>query len=330
LSTSFGWARGFPDGCIDPDHPNPDRTSSPHTGHGLCKVCYNRRKRQEDRGEQVTPLPIPDVGESGDAVVQADADAPVLGDVQDGGPLDPPIGTQGERRPGSGASPPTAPASADSEGAPRSTIRQKLFGRKDERSSDIAVPVVKPTKEKRPGGTSLRGRVSAADTISDIWQAGGSLAARSPRHVPLGRYMQYQAPVAGEMLDDAVKGSVIDKLVLQRVVKARGRFDIATAVLGPPLLILALENNPGLAPTLMPLLESSIRNSLPLMVPALKKIKAKEKAATDAAWELFENDPDFDPNEDPVKQILEMIFAEWVPPQPVYAETVPDEEPVVA
>lgn len=194
----------------------------------------------------------------------------------------------------------------------------------------MSLPPVKPTKEKRPGGASLRGRVSAADTIADVWQGAGSLATRNPKHVPLGRFLQWQAPVAGEMLDDAVKGSLMDKLVLQRVVKARGRLDLASAVLAPPILIYLLENNPSLLPTIGPLLESSIRNSLPLMVPAIKKMKAKAAAADEAARELFADDDTFDPNQDPVQQIIAMLFADWAPP-PQSAEGPPaDREDVVA
>lgn len=313
----FGWARGFPDGCTSPEHTG-DPKGKPHAAKGLCRTCYKREMNREAAraGVQDPPLAVPSIDESIQLPLE---DVGVPDPVADGPADEAPLTTPGERRPGSVGPPTPSPASADS--GPTSKIK-RLFGKKDD-NSGVIIPTPVKTKEKRPGGGSLRGRVSAADTIADVWAAGGTLAARSPKHVPLGRYMQWQSPVAGEMLDDAVKGSVVDRLVLQRVVKARGRLDLAGAVLLPPLLIYMIENNPAMMPTLGPILESQIRNSLPLMVPAIKKMKAKAKASEEAAAELFADDPDFNPNEDPVKQILEMIFAGYQPPAPV-----PTEDPV--
>ncbi len=143
--------------------------------------------------------------------------------------------------------------------------------------------------------------------------------------------MQWQAPVAGEMLDEAIKGSIVDKMALQRVVKGRQRFDVLGAVFGPPLLVLAIERNPQNAQTLMPMLASSIRHSLPLMVPAIKKAKERERKVQEATALLFEDDPDFPKGVDPVEYILQMMFEGWIAPEPPQPEPVPDmyaDEPV--
>jgi len=142
--------------------------------------------------------------------------------------------------------------------------------------------------------------------------------------------MQWQAPVAGEMLDEAVKGSIVDKVALQRIVKARGRFDLVGAVFGPPLLVLAIERNPQQVKTLMPILAAQIRRSLPLMVPAIKKAQAKEKAVMEATELLFEDDPNWKPGTDPVEYILNLMFAGWVPPgMEVPTEATPEPTEVV-
>lgn len=228
-----------------------------------------------------------------------------------------PLGSPSESRPGTIGTPPTGSSETRPE-TPRGWRR--IFQKKDDAG---AAWEAKPKPAKSP---SLRGRQSAAETIADLWALGGSIAAHSPRHVPVGRYMQFQAPVAGEMLDEAIKGSPVDRLVIQRVVKARARFDLASAVFGPPLIILAIESNPALMRTLGPVLEAQIRSSLPLMVPAIKKIKAKQQAAQDAAEELFRDDETFDPAVDPVQQIMAMVFGDWVPPGMVMEE--PGTEPV--
>jgi len=168
-------------------------------------------------------------------------------------------------------------------------------------------------REKKPTAGKGR-RVSTADTIADVYSGLGGIAIRTGTHIPLGRCMQWQAPMAGEMLDDALAGTIIDKVALQKVAKARGRYDLLGAVFGPPLLVLAIERNPQNAETLMPMLAASIRHSLPLMVPAIKKAKARERAVAEATAELFADDPDFLDGTDPVAYVLEQMFAGWIPP----------------
>jgi hypothetical protein len=145
---------------------------------------------------------------------------------------------------------------------------------------------------------------------------------RTGKHYPLGRYLQFSAGVSAEILDDAVSGTVVDKMVFQPIAKGRGRFDSLAAVLGPPALILAIENNPERAPMLIPVLKSSIRNSLPQMAKAIKKVQAKERANAEAAAELF---PDLEPGEDPADAILAMIFDGWTPAAPSPGEGSPVE-----
>ena len=193
---------------------------------------------------------------------------------------------------------------------------------------DTASPAPAPaTKEKRPHSKGAGKRISAAGTIEDIYSGIGGLAIRTGNHAPLGRCMQWQAPMAGEMLDEAIAGTIIDKVALQRIEKGRARYDLLGAVFGPPLLVMAIERNPQNAPALMPMLAASIRHSLPLMVPAIKKAKAREKAVAEATAELFADDPEFLDGTDPGEYILGQMFAGWVPPAPPDAgppQEVPD------
>ena len=226
--------------------------------------------------------------------------------------------TSGERRPGSATA--TAEEARSTSGAQQDElggIRGFFAKRKKEPAQEAP-----PTRERRPKVSKVSGRrVSSADTLSDAWSAFGGIAARSG-HLPLGRCLQFQAPVAGEMLDEAVKGSFLDKRFLQPIVKTRGRFDLISAVMGPPMLVMAIERNPERAEMLLPLLKSSIRNSLPLMIPAIKKVQEKEKKAAEAARELF---PDLPEGEDPADAIIALMFADWIPPTP---EARPQEAPI--
>jgi len=203
------------------------------------------------------------------------------------------------------------------------------FGAKDgaHAASDSGTPPPRETKEQRPKGPH-RGRLSTAPTIEDGWTALGGLAQRSRGHAPLGRYLQWQAPAAGEMLDDAVKGTMVDRRILQPVVKARGRLDLVVAVMGPPAVILAIEQNPARAPALVPLLRTAIRSSLPTMLPAMKKAQAREAKVDDAVREMF---PDLPPDVDPVDLVISQLFEgyDFTAQQPPPAEAhVPADEPV--
>lgn len=237
-------------------------------------------------------------------------DSPLLDD----GPTGP--YSSGERPPGFGSS--SAPTSG---AAPGKKTFRSLFAKKDKQQSEPTYQ----SKEKRPKAPrgQLGRRMSAADTIGDVWAGVGSLAIRSG-HLPLGRYMQFSSAVSGELLDEAVKGSFVDKAVLQPIVKGRGRFDALGAVFGPPALIIAIERDPSKADVLLPLLKSSIRNALPMMVPAIKKVQEKEKKAAQAAAELF---PDLPEGQDPVDNIIAMMFDGWTPPAPPAPPEESQQEP---
>ena len=217
----------------------------------------------------------------------------------------------GEVRPGARSSRARSDDSP-SAGSWRDRVKSKVDGL---RGAKATPKQEAPTKERRPKMTKGR-RVSAADTLSDAWGGFGALAIRGG-HAPLGRCLQFQAPVAGEMLDEAVKGTFVDRAVLQSVVKARGRFDLLGAVLGPPMIVMAIERNPAQADVLIPILKSTIRSSLPLMVPAIKKVQQKEAAAAEAAAELF---PDLPAGVDPVDEIVAMMFADFMPASPTMEE----------
>lgn len=202
-------------------------------------------------------------------------------------------------------------------------VKPKRGWRFWEKSADTAPREKAPKTSERKPSVSKR-RQSVAPTIEDAWSAIGGLAVRSGRHAPLGRCLQWQAPIAGEILDDAVRGTALDRIVFQPIAKGRGRFDAVGAIMGPPLIVLAMERDPSRIDILMPVLKASIRSSLPLMVPAIKKVQKREAEAAAAARELF---PDLPEGADPVDAIISMMFADWTPPQPTYeaAEQVPSE-----
>lgn len=306
------------------------REGVPIYARSLCRRDYKRDLVKRKEGQRVVDN-FAAIASGGDVFSEGEPLRSLLGADPDPETETPVVEStpysSAERPPGAVGTPSQPRVSAGPEVRPQPPGGKikGFFSRKDKEQGS---PGVTPpaSREKRP--SVVRGRrVSAAETIGDLWAGMGGVAVRTGTHAPLGRCLQWQAPVAGEMLDDVVKDTFIDKVALQKVVKGRAKFDLLGAVIGPPLLVLAIERNPQNAQALMPMLASSIRHSLPLMVPAIKKAKEKERKMAEAAADLFADDPDFPQGEDPVAYILGLMFDGWTPAPPPQRQDVP-EEPV--
>ena len=297
-------SKKYPNGCL-----TCGTKEKSHIGRGQCSTCYQREDQDAKAPETVG---TPNLSEFPPYDASANGDRESL--LQD--PQEFVDQVSGERRPGQTSSVPSQASAPDRKGL------RGLFSKKERPTQEE-----KPTKERAPKVRQGR-RVSTADTIEDIWGGLGALAMRTGKHYPLGRYLQFSAGVSSELIDDSIQGTFVDKMLLQPIVKGRGRYDALGAVFGPPMIILAIENDPSKAPILIPILKSSIRNSLPMMAKAIKKVQAKEKANAEAARELF---PDLQEGEDPVDGIIAMLFEGWTPPEPpVEAEEEEKEEERVA
>lgn len=97
---------------------------------------------------------------------------------------------------------------------------------------------------RRPGlrerlrafGTSGGPRGSLADWAEETWTDLSWLAAPIP---PLSRMLQVQAPYAGVVLDDSVRGTPVDAL-LQPVARYSASFRALNGLMGPPILVGAI------------------------------------------------------------------------------------------
>lgn len=87
----------------------------------------------------------------------------------------------------------------------------------------------KAAKKKQP-------RVSTEDLLGSVWRGLAKMATPLP---PLHRTLRVQAPVAGLLLEDAVKGTMADT-VLQPVARFAQQGKVVSALLGPPVLVTAI------------------------------------------------------------------------------------------
>lgn len=86
-------------------------------------------------------------------------------------------------------------------------------------------------------------RIPVDQLISRGWEAAGRMSAVVSTAV--ARTFILQAPVAGLIFEDTVRGTVVDK-VLQPVARAEQRGNAIIALAGPPLIVLAIERAQGL------------------------------------------------------------------------------------
>lgn len=133
--------------------------------------------------------------------------------------------------------------------------------------------------KKKPAGRPRR-RVSLEGFASAGWAALAGITAQSGL-TPTSRVLALQAPVAGVIVEDALKGSMADRL-LQPIARAADRGGSAAALLGPPVLVTALSMHPELAPRLVPVLRMCLRQWLMVAGPAMKRQQAKEEKAAES------------------------------------------------
>lgn len=281
----------YPHGCR-----NCGQSEKKHVGLGLCQNCYRDSLVNE-------------AARNGSLVEFDFSDIPVVDNTEDVVVEESVV----ERRPGSFTSPVSETGDASPSSPPE---KKKWWQKKEEQRPTADAP---KTSERPPKGAGRR--TSTAETISDAWQGLGGVAMRTG-HAPLGRYLQWQSPAAGELLDQAISGTFIDKKLLQPAVRARGRFDVVAAVVGPPAIILAIEANPNRAPVLLPVLKQSIRSSLPTILPAMKKAAAREEKVNASVREMF---PDIPEGVDPVDLVIDQLFGGYFSNLP--NEQVMNEEP---
>ena len=129
----------------------------------------------------------------------------------------------------------------------------------------------KPRDKARP-----RKRVSIENIVSSGWGLAAMALLRKPQSVPVARVLQMQAPVAGVIVDDLAKGTVIDR-VLQPLARAGEKGETAFALIGPPVLVGAMTARPDLWPVLKPMLRMSLMSWAEISGPAMAAAERRAK-----------------------------------------------------
>lgn len=179
-------------------------------------------------------------------------------------------------------------------------------------------PSKKPSAPKAPAAPRPKvKRVSTEGLWTTAWTGVGAGLVRSGYDVPVGNCLQFQAPIVGGILDEAVEGTLLDTVVLQRLAGSGERLKKVSSVLAMPLLVAMYERNPGAGPVLEPLLRQVIREHIVAMAPVIKKQKRDEENYRKALIDIGMADEDGTEKFDPIDAVLEAIF----PPRPPDPET---------
>ncbi len=154
-------------------------------------------------------------------------------------------------------------------------------------------------------------RVPVDKLISGGWGVLANFASPLP---PTSRLLRMQAPVAGIILEDTVKGTVVDKF-LQPVARAEAKGKAVFALVGPPMLVTAMQLQPDAQLVLLPVLRESLLVWCEIAGPRMEEAMKRESE--------FEKQ-----HGQTVDQMIEMLFAPPPGADVTYAEHV--EEGVAA
>jgi len=139
----------------------------------------------------------------------------------------------------------------------------------------------KTTAVKAPGTKGTPKRVSLESLCEGAWNVLGNLVG-SQGLVPTGRVLKLQAPIAGAILEDSLKGTIVDRLAQPLARGGESAKEIG-ALIGVPIVVTVMTLKPEMAQQLHGTLRRSLREWAILAGP---RIKAREKREEKALEQL--------------------------------------------
>jgi hypothetical protein len=182
---------------------------------------------------------------------------------------------------------------------------------------------IKKAPEKKPATPKSTGRrIPAGEVLTSVVSILGAGLQQTGISIPTGRALRLEAGLLGAELDTAVAGTIIDRQLVQPLVKTKGRFEHIAPLVALPVLTFMLDKNPAMLPTFYPILRATLMQMLPDLVKAKKKELADEEKLRQAAQELGELDPElatlFGDGVDPIDVLIQSLFP--VPPEVIVEE----------
>lgn len=169
--------------------------------------------------------------------------------------------------------------------------------------------------QKAPAGTESKPPKTHRRVPLETWAARGwKLAGKilGDGRTPSSRCLYMQAPVAGVIVDDLIKGTWVDKMAQPLARFGEGSKN-AGALVGLPLLVAVTERQPQLYEFTRPMMVAAAEEWVLIAGPAMRKAKARaaEIAKELAEFEFEETDDMFAsaPENPAIARMLDAIFA---------------------
>lgn len=161
------------------------------------------------------------------------------------------------------------------------------------------------SRSKAKGKKQEHPRVPVDGLIERTWEMLARMA--MPVSPPVARCMAFQAPVAGLVLEDAVRGTFIDR-GLQPVARAEDRAEKVVALIGPPMIVGALQAAQGLPDDQRMMREA-------ILLPMLRETLAMQvRVAGDKIDRVMARNAERGPVYEQVDAMIKAIFEPLVPP----------------
>lgn len=185
-------------------------------------------------------------------------------------------------------------------------------------------PSPKPGTTTRPKARrATYKRIPISGDISELYFGLGRQLEHTPQY-PAGRMLTYQAPGAGVILDEALAGTLLDRMVIQPIWRSKDKWEDVLFLGAPPVLLFMMQNirlrqqaalNAGdqqEAQRLQGALEAEgrtlawmLRSSLVRLAPAVAEAKRRAEEEDQIIREAF---PELPPGDDPVMALISSLF----------------------
>ena len=160
-----------------------------------------------------------------------------------------------------------------------------------------------------------KARKPAGENLALLVSLGAQFFAKSG-YLPLANSLAFEAPAAGQAIDTALAGSVIDRKVIQPLAGGAEKWEAVGACLSLPVLVHMCTVFPRLQGVFEPQMRRSAEEILVLSVPTIRKKVERDRKLADALAELGHIDPTIAASKDPVGDILAGFFAGYEAPVP--------------
>ena len=163
-------------------------------------------------------------------------------------------------------------------GRPRKIISE-LFGEGEEKKTE---PEKKPAKKNTNLGRP-RKRTSVKSELGMVWKMAANFVAAV--NAPTAKAVVLEAPIAGQILDDAVAGTVIDRWLIQPFAGASDKYGPLVLLIGFPAAVYIAD----VLPEHRPMVEDYIRKAIvQIMVSTADEMKATAEREAHASEQLAE------------------------------------------